>query len=68
MTVPQAAPLTCPVPSLQQGQTCVCNYVYHDADEDRQERKQHVWSLLVLCSNFWILKEIKGFYCAHFHL
>lgn len=66
----QAAPPppTCPVLSLQQGQTCLCNYMYHEAVEARRKNKQHVWSIPVLCSHFWIIKEFKGFYCAHVHI
>lgn len=48
----QEAPLMCPVLSLQPGQKRVCNYMSHEAGETRQEKQQHVWSILVLCSNF----------------
>lgn len=53
----RAARLSCL--SSQQGRTRVSNHMYHEADNDRaeEEEKQHVWSLLVLCSNFWIVKK-----------
>lgn len=36
VTEPQAAPLTCRVLSVQQGQMCVCNYMYHEVEMARQ--------------------------------